>query len=46
MAEKAILQEMMIDSLNTLYEKDQYLIWNCEFRYDNHVGERAIMFRF
>ena len=46
MEEKEILQKMIVDSLNTLYEKDQYLIWNCKSGSENHVGERAIMFRF
>lgn len=46
MDEKAILQKMLVDSLNTLYTKDHYLIWNRRNGSENHVSERGIMFRF
>lgn len=46
MEEKAILQKMIIDSLDTLYTNDHYLIWNRRSGSENHVGERALMFRF
>lgn len=46
MVEEEILQRMIEESLDLLYQNDGYLICNHRNRRENHVGERSVAFRF
>ena len=46
MVEEEILQRMIEESLDLLYQNDGYLICNHRDRRENHVGERSVAFRF